>query len=95
MSILGAILLVIIRFYTLLVIARIITEMIGSFSRSFSPPRWFATLMEPTFMLTDPPVKLLRRAIPPLRTGGVALDLSVIVLLFILYFVQILVIAIF
>ena len=33
------------------------------------------------YTLTDPPLKLLRRIIPPLRVGGVALDLSFLVLL--------------
>lgn len=31
--------------------------------------------------LTDPPVKLLRRLIPPLNLGAVRLDLSIMVLL--------------
>lgn len=31
---------------------------------------------ELTYTITDPPVKLARRAVPPLRLGGVALDLS-------------------
>lgn len=35
-------------------------------------------------MVTDPPVKLLRRVIPPLPLGNVRLDLSVLVLFFIL-----------
>jgi YggT family protein len=33
------------------------------------------------FTLTDPPVKLLRRLIPPLRLGAVSLDLSLMILL--------------
>ena len=38
----------------------------------------------PTTIVTDPPVKALRRVIPPVRLGGVALDLSVLVLFVIL-----------
>ena len=34
------------------------------------------------------PVKLLRRLIPPLNLGGVRLDLSIMVLLFIVYFLM-------
>ena len=70
--------------YTLVLIARIVIEMIQSFSRSFSPPKWFYVLAEPIFMVTDPPVKLLRRVIPPLPLGNIRLDISVIVLFFIL-----------
>ncbi len=74
----------IISIYTLVLIARIVIEMIQSFSRSFSPPKWFYVLAEPIFMVTDPPVKLLRRVIPPLPLGNIRLDISVIVLFFIL-----------
>jgi YggT family protein len=35
--------------------------------------------------VTDPPLKALRRLIPPLRIGNVAVDLSSVVLLVILF----------
>lgn len=73
-----------IRFYVLILLLRIIIEMIQSFSRNWRPQRWFSILAEPVFVLTDPPVKALRRLIPPLQMGGVALDLSVLVLFFVL-----------
>ncbi|MGD7003235.1 YggT family protein [Corynebacterium halotolerans] len=84
----GIILLILLRIYTLLLIARIVIEMIQSFSRNFQPPRWFYFIAEPIFMLTDPPVKMLRRVIPSMRMGNVALDISVIVLFFILMILQ-------
>ena len=37
--------------------------------------------LEFVYVATDPPMKLLRRLIPPLRLGGITLDLSVMVLL--------------
>lgn len=95
MSLIGIVLLIILRLYTLLLIARLITEMIQSFSKQFRPPRWYAMLMEPIFVATDPPVKALRKIIPPLQTGGVALDISVIVLFIILSILQLLVRVIF
>ena len=39
-------------------------------------------VLEAIFTVTDPPVKLLRRLIPPVNLGGVRLDLSIMVLLF-------------
>lgn len=88
MSLVGVILYALIHLYTLVLIFRLITEMIASFSREFRPASWFAVTAEVAFRLTDPPVMLLRRAIPPVRTGQIALDLSVIVLFFILVIVQ-------
>lgn len=91
MTLIGTILYVIIRIFVLLLIARLVIEMIQSFSRNFQPPRWFIYVAEPIFMITDPPVKALRRLIPPMRMGGVALDISVIVLFFIMMILQIVV----
>jgi YggT family protein len=39
---------------------------------------------ELVYSLTDPPIKLLRRLVPPLQLGTVSLDLSVIILLIVL-----------
>lgn len=75
--------------FLVLLMLRIIVEMIQSFSRNFRPPRWFAIAAEPLFIVTDPPVKAVRRVIPPLRLGAVALDLSIIVLFFAVQFIQI------
>mgnify|MGYP002724014857 FL=1 len=80
MTQLGIILILLVRIYTWVLIARIIIEMIQSFSRQFNPPRWFMVVAEPLFVITDSPVKALRRLIPPLQMGGVALDVSVLVL---------------
>ena len=43
-------------------------------------------LAEFVFTATDPPLRLLRRFIPTLRLGSVALDLSFMVLFFVVIF---------
>ena len=91
MTAFGIILLALLRLYTLVLIIRIIIEMIQSFSRQFNPPRWFMVIAEPLFVVTDPPVKALRRVVPPMQMGGVALDLSVLVLFIILQLLQLVV----
>jgi YggT family protein len=53
------------------------------FSRNFRPTGVLLVLFEVVFTVTDPPMRFLRRFIPPLRLGGIALDLSFL-LLFIL-----------
>ena len=95
MTEIGIILIFLVRVYTWVLIARIIIEMIQSFSRQFNPPRWFMIIAEPLFAIPDPPVKALRRVIPPLQMGGIALDVSVLVLFFILSFLTIFLQAIF
>ncbi len=91
MTAFGIILLALLRLYTLVLIVRIIIEMIQSFSRQFNPPRWFMVIAEPLFVITDPPVKALRRIVRPMQMGGVALDLSVLVLFIILQLLQLIV----
>lgn len=95
MSLLGSILYVVLQIFVLILIARIVIEMIQSFSRNFQPPRWFVYIAEPLFMITDPPVKALRRVIPPLQLGNVSLDMSVIVLFIILSLLRVVVVQVF
>jgi YggT family protein len=44
-----------------------------------------AAAMELVWSVTDPPLKALRRVIPPLRLGGISLDLASLVLLVIVW----------
>ena len=51
-----------------------------SVSRSFRPTGALVVLFEVVYTLTDPPLRLLRRVIPPLRVGNVAFDLGFLLL---------------
>ncbi|QRY60840.1 YggT family protein [Gordonia sp. PDNC005] len=67
--------------YTLLLLGRLVVEMVQSFARRWRPKGPSVVIIEIVFMLTDPPVKLLRRLIPPLNLGAVRLDLSLLIIL--------------
>lgn len=67
--------------FWLLLIARVVIEFIRSFSRDWQPKGVTVLILEIMLTLTDPPVKLLRRIIPPLTIGAVRFDLSIMVLL--------------
>lgn len=84
MTLLGLIYVVLFVFW-LLVIARIIVEFIRTFARDWHPTGFVVVILEVIFTVTDPPIKLLRRLIPSISLGGVRLDLSVMVLLFIVF----------
>jgi YggT family protein len=66
--------------YLLLIIARIVVEVARQFARSWRPIGVAAVGIELVYSSTDPPVKVLRRVIPPLRLGGMSLDLSIMIL---------------
>ena len=72
-----------------LLLARIVVEMVTSFSRGWSPRGFFAVILEWLFTITDPPVKALRKVIKPVRIGQVSLDLSVLVLFVIIIVIQV------
>lgn len=88
MQIFLGVLLIAVQLFTYLLLARIVIEMIHSFSRAWQPGRAFSVVGEVIFTITDPPVKALRKAIPPMPMGGVQLDMSVLVLFFILMIIR-------
>ena len=70
--------------FWLLLVSRIVVELIRNFARDWHPTGVLVVVLEGIFTVTDPPVKLLRRLIPPVRLGGIRLDLSIWVLFLIL-----------
>jgi YggT family protein len=66
--------------YLVVLIGRMIFSYVQVFARDWRPKGVILVLAEAIFTLTDPPLKFLRRFIPPLRIGMVALDLSFMVL---------------
>jgi len=69
--------------YLLLLIGRLIFSWIQAFSRSWQPRGPVLVVAETVMTATDPPLKFLSRFIPVLRLGSVALDLSFMVLFFV------------
>jgi YggT family protein len=67
-------------FFWLLLTARVVVELVRSFARSWQPVGGVAIALESVYIMTDPPVRALRRVIKPVRIGGVWLDLSIMVL---------------
>lgn len=65
--------------FWLLLTARLVIEIVRSFARSWTPTGPRAMGFEVIYLVTDPPVKLLRRLIPTVRIGGVGLDLSIMI----------------
>ncbi len=66
--------------FLLLLIFRLIMEYVFLLARSYKPSGLVAVALELTYTVTDPPLKALRRVIPPLRIGQVSLDLGFIIL---------------
>jgi len=80
MGILKIVLIYLLSIYLVVLIGRMIIGWIQVFARSWRPTGVVLVVAETIFTLTDPPLKFLRRYIPPLRIGTVAMDLSYMVL---------------
>ena len=72
-------------FFWLLLTARIVIELVRVFARDWRPGGGVAIALESIYTVTDPPIRLLRRVIPTVRIGGVGLDLSIMVLLLVVF----------
>ena len=66
--------------FLLLLIFRLVMEYVFMFARSYRPAGPVAIALELCYTATDPPLKALRRVLPPLRLGGISLDLGFLVL---------------
>ncbi|WP_058235578.1 YggT family protein [Devriesea agamarum] len=67
--------------YMIALITRLVLEWIQAYARDFRPRGLVLILFEVVYTVTDPPVSLARRLIPPLRFGGIALDLGLFIVL--------------
>jgi YggT family protein len=76
----GRILASFLSIYLIVLIARIVIDYVFIFARDWRPTGVVLVLVEGIYTVTDPPLRLLRRFIPPLRLGGVSLDLAFTVL---------------
>ena len=61
---------------------RFIVDWVQVFARSWTPRGPLLVVLEVCYSITDPPIKALRKVVPPLRLGSVALDLSFLIVFF-------------
>lgn len=77
----GEILATILWLYFLVLLARFVIDLVQLLSPDWKPKGPILVIAEVVYTLTDPPLKFLRRIIPPLKIGSIALDLSFLVLI--------------
>ena len=83
-SIIAQVIYLLLNFLILFLAARVVLSVTRQYARRWQPGRGAAATMELVWTVTDPPLKPLRRVIPPLRAGGASIDLSFLVLWIIL-----------
>ncbi|WP_154793672.1 YggT family protein [Occultella kanbiaonis] len=67
--------------FLILMLVRVVLDWVIQFARDWKPTGVMLVVAEVVYTITDPPLKALRRLIPPLRLGGFAIDLAFLVLI--------------
>jgi YggT family protein len=67
--------------FLLVLLVRLVFDWIQVFARDWRPRGVVLVVAEAVYTVTDPPLRALRRVIPPLTLGSVRLDLAFMVLM--------------
>ena len=67
--------------FFVVLIGRLVLDWVQAFSRDWRPRGPMLVVAEVIYTVTDPPLRALRRLIPPLTLGQLRLDLAFLVLM--------------
>lgn len=87
-QLLGLVIYYVINVYVFILILRVVLDWVQILARGWRPRGIILVLANLIYALTDPPVRFFGRLIPPLRIGGLALDMGFMVLFILLFVVQ-------
>ena len=90
MLLVGSIIDTILFIFLALMLVRLVVDWVQIFARSWTPTGPVLFVLEIVYTITDPPILFVRRFVPPLRIGSVALDTSFLIVLIAVYLLQIL-----
>ncbi len=86
----GSIIDLILFLFLALMLIRLVVDWVQVFARSWSPKGPALVVLEVVYSITDPPIMFVRRFVPPLRIGSVAIDTSFLIVLVVVYLLRIL-----
>ena len=84
----GELLLVILNAFLALMLVRLVVDWVQMFARSWTPRGPVLLVLEVVYTVTDPPIRFVRRFVPPLRLGAVSLDTSFLIVLLVVYLLK-------
>lgn len=71
--------------FFVLLIGRLVIDWLQVLARDWRPRGATLVIAEAIYSVTDPPLKALRKVIPPLRLGAVQLDLAFMIVFFLTF----------
>ena len=95
MTVVGNVLLFALQIFFWLMLIRLVFDWVQVFARSWAPKGPVLVVLEIVYSVTDPPIMFIRRFVPPLRIGSVAIDTSFLIVLVVVYLLRALVVRIF
>ncbi|HEX6196213.1 MAG TPA: YggT family protein [Jiangellaceae bacterium] len=81
MSVVANVLATLLYLFIITLLIRLVAEWIQVFARDWRPRGLVLVVLEAVYTVTDPPLNFIRRFVPPLRLGSIALDLAFIILI--------------
>lgn len=81
MGLIADVLSLVVWLFLLVLLVRLVFDWIQVFARDWRPRGVVLVVAEAVYTVTDPPLRALRRVIPPLTIGSVRLDLAFMVLM--------------
>ncbi|WP_258726776.1 YggT family protein [Cellulomonas sp. NS3] len=85
MSLVADLLYLVVLVFVILLLIRLVLDWVQFFAREWRPRGVALVVAEATYTVTDPPLRALRRILPPLTIGTVRLDLAFLVLMLACY----------
>jgi YggT family protein len=67
--------------FFVILLGRLVLDWVQAFARDWRPRGAILVVAEFVYTITDPPLKALRKVIPPLSLGNIRLDLAFLVLM--------------
>jgi len=77
----GTVIRVVLLVFIALLWVRFVVDWVQIFARQWTPRGALLVSLEGVYSATDPPIKALRRVVPPLRIGNISLDLSFLIVM--------------
>jgi len=71
----------ILSIYLIILIGRLVFDFVQIFARDWRPSGFILVVVEGIYTVTEPPLRLIRKVVPPVRIGQVSLDLGFLILL--------------
>lgn len=88
MQIVGEIIGLVLWLFIITLFVRFVVDWVQVFARDWTPKGPILVALEVVYSITDPPIRAVRRVLPPIRLGGMGLDLSPLIVLVIAILLQ-------